>query len=328
MSSRPLPHRPLGKTGIDVSVLGYGAWGIGGTGWVGADDTESLRALRRAFELGVDFVDTALGYGDGHSETLIGEAVRAATETVVVATKVPPLNRQWPARPGVHADEAFPADWVVSRTERSLRNLGLETIDLQQFHVWSEEWLGQGGWLEAIEQLKRDGKIRFFGVSINDHSPASAVNLVESGHADTVQVIYNVFDQSPGDELFAAARTAGVGVLARVPFDEGALAGAVRPDSVFPEHDFRNNYFRGERKAEVWARVQAIAADLDVPVERLPEAALRFCISDDAVSTVIPGMRSVANVEKNASAVEAGPLAAGQLDALRGHRWVRNYYGA
>jgi aryl-alcohol dehydrogenase-like predicted oxidoreductase len=326
MSSSSLPHRPLGKTGLEVSALGYGAWGIGGTGWVGADDDESLRALRRAIELGVDLVDTALGYGDGHSETLVGEAVRAAAETVAVATKVPPQNRQWPARAGVHADEAFPAEWVVSCTERSLRNLGLDTIDLQQFHVWSAEWLGQGSWLDAVEQLKRDGKIRFFGVSINDHSPASALRLVESGLVDAVQVIYNIFDQSPEDELFAAVRTAGVGVLARVPLDEGALTGSVQPDTTFPEGDFRNRYFAGERKAEVWQRAQAIAADLEVPVERLPEIALRFCISDDAVGTVIPGMRSVANVEKNAAAVESGPLDDEQLELLRAHRWLRNYY--
>jgi aryl-alcohol dehydrogenase-like predicted oxidoreductase len=326
MSSEALPHRPLGKTGLDVSGLGYGAWGIGGTGWVGADDSESLQALRRSFELGVDFVDTALGYGDGHSETLVGQAVAGRAETIVVATKVPPLNRQWPARPGVHANEAFPADWIVSCTERSLRNLGLETIDVQQFHVWSEEWLGQGDWLEAVEQLKRDGKIRFFGVSINDHSPGSALGLVESGHVDTVQVIYNVFDQSPEDELFPAARAAGVGVVARVPFDEGALTGSVRPDTVFPPGDFRNNYFRGERRADVWRHVQALARALDVPVERLPEIALRFCISDGTVSTVIPGMRSVANVEKNAAAFDTGPLDAEQLRLLRKHRWARNYY--
>jgi aryl-alcohol dehydrogenase-like predicted oxidoreductase len=325
MSSSPLTHRRLGKTGLEVSVLGYGAWGIGGTGWVGADDAESLRALRRAIELGVDFVDTALGYGDGHSEVLVGKAVRTE-ETVVVATKVPPLNRQWPARPGVHADEAFPTDWVVSCTERSLQNLGLDTIDVQQFHVWSEEWLEQGSWLDAIEQLKRDGKIRFFGISINDHSPASALGLVESGHVDTVQVIYNIFDQSPEDKLFAAARAAGVGVIARVPYDEGALTGSVRPDTIFPEGDFRNRYFAGERKAEVWQRAQAIATDLELPVERLPEVALRYCVSNDAVSTAIPGMRSVANVEKNAAAVESGPLDAQQLEVLRGHRWVRNYY--
>jgi aryl-alcohol dehydrogenase-like predicted oxidoreductase len=246
---------------------------------------------------------------------------------VAVATKVPPLNKQWPARAGVHADEAFPADWVVTCTERSLRQLGVDAIDLQQFHVWSPEWLGQGSWLDAVEQLKRDGKIRAFGVSINDHSPASAVPLVESGHVDAVQVIYNVFDQSPEDELFAAVRAAGVGVLARVPFDEGALTGSVRPDTVFPDGDFRNRYFGGERKAEVWRRVQAIAAHLDVPVERLPEIALRFCISDSAVSTVIPGMRSIANVEKNAAAVDTGPLDAEQLELLRAHRWMRNYYG-
>jgi aryl-alcohol dehydrogenase-like predicted oxidoreductase len=319
-------RRPLGKTGVEVSELGFGAWGIGQFMWIGADDDESLRALRRAFELGVDFVDTALGYGEGHSEGLVGRAVRDFGGGVRVASKIPPKNMQWPARPGVHADEAFPADWVVSRTETSLRNLGLDAIDVQQFHVWSDEWVGQGSWLEGIERLKADGKIRHFGVSINDHQPDSALKLVESGVVDSVQVIYNVFDQSPADRLFPATAKADVGVIVRVPFDEGALTGRIRPDTTFPEGDWRHRYFRGDRKREVWERVNAIAGELGVPVESMPEIALRYCLSQPAVSTVIPGMRSVRNVEANAAAAALGPLDEEPLAVLARHRWDRNFY--
>src|SRR6478672_11937743 len=277
-------YRTLGRTGLEVSDLGFGAWGIGGTGWVGADDDESLRALRLAIEHGVNFLDTAYSYGDGHSEQLVGAAVRESFETVYVASKVPPKNHQWPAPPGLPVEEAFPADWIVGCTERSLKNLGLETIDVQQFHVWSDEWLETGDWRDAIEQLKRDGKIRFFGVSINDHQPENAIRLVDSGVVDTVQVIYNVFDQSPEDALFPAVEAARVGVIVRVPFDEGALAGSIRPETTFPDDDFRNQYFAGERRREVWERVQAIARDLDVEVDQLAEIALRFCLSHPTAS--------------------------------------------
>ena len=319
-------RRTLGTTGFSVSELGFGAWGIGNSGWIGADDEESGRALRRAIELGVTFIDTAYGYGDGHSERLVGAAVRDAGGDVRVASKIPPKNRQWPARAGVAADEAFPAAWMIECTERSLENLGVETIDLQQLHVWSDEWVGQGDWLEGVERLKRDRKINRFGVSINDHDPANALRLVATGVVDSVQVIYNIFDQSPEDELYPAAAGAGVGVIARVPLDEGSLSGTIRPETTFPAEDFRNRYFTGERKQEVWSRVQAIAAELDVPFERLPEIALRFCLSHPAVSTVIPGMRTVRHVERNVAAVDAGPLSEGELAILRRHRWVVNFY--
>ena len=313
----------LGRTGLTVSQLGFGAWGIGKSMWIGAEDGASMQALRGAIERGVNFLDTARVYGDGHSEELVGAAVREAAGTVYVASKVPPKNGGWPARPGVAADDAFPGDWIVQKTEESLRNLGLETIDVQQFHVWSDKWVGQGSWADGIEKLKQDGKIRFFGVSINNNEPGNAVRLVESGLVDTVQVIYNVFEQAPEDELFAAVRAADVGVIVRVPLDEGGLTGNVRPDTVFPEGDFRESYFAGDRKREVWKRVQAIAADLGVTVEELPEVALRFCISDPATSTVIAGMRTLEHVEANARAIEAGPLSDEQLAALRAHRWDR-----
>jgi aryl-alcohol dehydrogenase-like predicted oxidoreductase len=321
-------YRTLGRTGLQVSELGYGAWGIGQTMWIGADDDASLLALRRAIELGVNFIDTALGYGQGHSERLVGQVVRDTPETVYVATKVPPQNMEWPARAGVRAEQAFPGEWIVQCTEQSLENLGVQTIDVQQLHVWSDEWVGQGDWLEAVERLKDAGKIRFFGVSINDHQPHNALRLIETGVVDTVQVIYNVFDQTPEDELFAAVQEADVGVIVRVPFDEGALTGRIGPDTDFPDGDFRNRYFGGDRRQQVWDRVTAIAEELGVETDRLAEIALRYCLSQPAVSTVIAGMRSVRNVERNAAAVDLGPLPDEQVEALHAHRWPRNFYTA
>jgi aryl-alcohol dehydrogenase-like predicted oxidoreductase len=326
LETMTMPLRTLGRTGLEISALGYGAWGIGKSMWIGADDDESLRALRRAIELGVNFLDTALGYGEGHSERLVGEVVRSSSETVYVATKVPPKNGQWPAPSGIQADVAFPGDYVVACTEESLRNLGLETIDVQQLHVWLDEWVGQGDWLEAVERLKADGKIRFFGVSINDHQAANAVRLIETGVVDSVQVIYNIFDQTPEAELFPAVEAADVGVIVRVAFDEGALTGKITPETEFPPGDFRNGYFGGDRKQEVWDRVQAITRDLDIPIERMPEIALRFVLSHPAVSTVIAGMRSLRNVEANAAAAELGPLSPDELEILRAHGWDRSFY--
>jgi aryl-alcohol dehydrogenase-like predicted oxidoreductase len=238
-------YRRLGRTGLEVSEVGYGAWGIGKSQWIGAEDDESLKALNRAIDLGLNFIDTALAYGEGHSERLVGQVVKERDETVYVATKVPPKNKVWPAPSGLHPDETFPGNYVRECTEQSLKNLGLETIDVQQFHVWHDEWVGERNWLEAVEDLKGEGKIRSFGVSINDHQPANAVKLIETGVVDTVQVIYNIFDQSPEDELFPACIENDVGVIVRVPFDEGALAGRVTPETTFDEDDVRSHYFRG-----------------------------------------------------------------------------------
>jgi aryl-alcohol dehydrogenase-like predicted oxidoreductase len=321
-------YRTLGKTGLRVSELGYGAWGIGKSMWVGGDDDESLRSLRRAIEQGMNFIDTALVYGDGHSEELVGRVIREVGGVVYVSSKVPPKNLKWPACEGALAEEAFPADWIVECTERSLKNLGLETIDLQQFHAWSDEWVSQGDWMDAIDRLRSQGKIRYFGISVNDHEPANALALIKSTVVDTVQVIYNIFDQSPEDALFPAVRAEGIGVIVRVPFDEGGLTGRIDPETEFPEGDWRNSYFGGNRKEQVWKRVQAITKELGVPVERLPEMALRYCLSHPAVSTVIPGMRSLRNVGANIGAAELGPLSAEELEVLRHHRWVRNFYQA
>ena len=319
-------YRKLGETGIEVSEIGYGAWGIAGDAWLGAKDEESLKALNRAVDLGLNFIDTALAYGEGHSERLVGKVLAERDENIYVATKVPPKNLVWPAPAGLHPDEVFPGDYVRECTEQSLKNLGVEALDVQQFHVWQDEWLGEGDWQEAVEDLKREGKIRSFGVSINDHQPANAVGLIETGLLDTVQVIYNVFDQSPEDELLSACQKHGVGVIVRVPFDEGALTGNVTPETEFDEGDFRNHYFRDDRKREVQERVRAIISELGASEDEIAEIALRYILSHPAVSTVIPGMRSVRNVERNIRVGDGQGLPEDQVRLLKNHRWVRNFY--
>jgi aryl-alcohol dehydrogenase-like predicted oxidoreductase len=319
-------YRKLGRTGIEVSEIGYGAWGIGGAQWGGADDDESLQALHRAIDLGLNFIDTALAYGEGRSERLVGRVVRERDESVHVATKVPPRNRIWPAEPGAPLDDVFPPGYVRDCAEQSLRNLGMETVDLLQLHVWNDDWVDSAVLRDEVARLRSDGKIRHFGISINDHEPSNALQLVRSGAVDTVQVIYNVFDQSPEDELLPACREHDVGVIARVPLDEGGLTGRIDADTKFEGDDFRAHYFRGDRKREVHERATAIASELGIEAGRLAEAALRFILSEPAVATVIPGMRSVRNVERNIAASDAGPLSPDEREPLRAHRWVRNFY--
>lgn len=320
-----MEYRPLGRTGLEVSALGYGAWGIGGAGWVGAEDDESLRALKRALELGVNFIDTARGYGE--SERLVGEVVRAhRRDEVYVATKVPPLSGGFPAPAGLDPDEAFPASHIRSNLEESLRVSGLNHFDVFQFHVWSDEWVGRGEWLETVQALKQEGKIRFFGVSINDLQPDNAIALIESGVVDTVQVIYNVFHQQPSERLLPACQEHGVGVIVRVALDEGGLTGRITADTAFEEGDFRASYFGGDRAAEVERRVQALAADLHITTDQTADVALRYVWENPAVSTVIAGMRSVRNVERNVRSAAGRRLTPEQLDSLSRHRWERNYY--
>jgi len=319
-------YRQLGTTGMEISEIGYGAWGIGGTQWGGADDDESIQALHRAIDLGLNFIDTALAYGEGRSERLVGQVVRERPERIYVATKVPPKNSVWPAEAGTPVDEVFPADYVRACAERSLGNLGVERIDLLQLHVWNDDWTDQGDWREAVDDLRSSGKVGHFGVSINDHQPANALRLIDSGAVDTVQVIYNVFDQSPEDELFPACREHGVGVIARVPLDEGGLTGAVGPETEFADGDFRATYFRGDRKGELQERVRAIATDLGIAEDELAEIALRFILSEPTVSAVIPGMRSIRNVERNVAVSDGRGVPDGWREKLRAHRWVRNFY--
>jgi len=320
-------YRKLGRTGLEVSEIGYGAWGISGKQWIGATDDGSMAALRLAIASGVNFIDTALAYGDGKSEELVGQAVAEAGHRVYVATKVPPKNRIWPARPESGIDEVFPYQYIIDCTETSLRNLKAETIDLQQLHVWNPAWTSRDEWRRAFEDLKKSGKVQHFGVSINDHQPETGVGIIETGLIDTVQVIYNVFDQAPEKVLFPACVKHDIGVLARVPFDEGSLTGKINAATVFPEGDFRNHYFRGDRKQQVEERITAILKDLGLSdPSDMASVALRFCLSNPAVSTTIPGMRSISSVQSNVRSSDLGALGQEDLDILRRHAWDRNFY--
>jgi len=307
-----------------VSEIGFGAWGIGKQMWVGAEDKESLRALHLAVDRGLNFIDTALAYGDGYSEKLVGRFVKERKERIFVATKVPPKNRIWPARGAL--SEVFPPEYIIQCAETSLRNLGVDAIDLLQLHVWDAGWIKGESWYDALRKLQDERKVSFFGISINDHDPGSALELVQSGKVDSVQVIYNIFDQSPEDQLFPLCQQKDVGVIARVPFDEGGLTGHITPETKFPKKDWRNYYFKGDRKQQVFERVEKLKGLLDGEAGTLPELALKFCLSHPAVSSVIPGMRTAAHVESNVAVSDAPALSKGMIAKLREHRWERNFY--
>ncbi|MGD8279079.1 MAG: aldo/keto reductase [Gemmatimonadota bacterium] len=323
-------NRRLGRTGWRISEIGYGAWQIGGTMWGMVDDDHARAAVEAALETGIDFFDTALAYGHGRSERVIGEVVAAVGERdrVRIASKVPPMNWQWPARADAPLREVFPADWIRECAHRSLENLGGDPIDLLQLHVWADAWTDDDEWYDALCALREEHVIRAFGVSVNDHEPESAIRVTRSGRVDTVQVIYNVFDQSPEDALFPAAQEAEVGVIVRVPLDEGSLGGTLTADAVFGNGDMRRNYFRGDRLAETVKRVERLRPLLEADGQSMAQGALRFCLSHPAVCTVIPGSTDPAHIRDNASVSAAGPLAASVRLRLKSHAWPRNFYGA
>ena len=327
-----MKQRMFGRTGWRISEIGFGCWGLGG-GWGPRDDAEAQAALRRALELGVNFFDTAYIYGEGRSELLLGQVIRehrAAsspdTPPVYVATKVPAENMEWPANPRTPIAKCFSKKWILQCTETSLKRLGVEWIDLQQLHVWTDAWVEAQEWREAAAQLKREGKIRAFGVSVNDHEPDSALKLVATGEVDSVQVIYNIFDQKPAERLFPQAQEHGVAVIGRVPLDEGALTGSFTPETRFPRGDWRAGYFRDERLAETCARVERLKGSLGPEAPDLPALALKFALSHPAVSTVIPGMRRVENVERNVRVSDGALLPPEKLKRLKEHAWPRNFY--
>ncbi|WP_328778905.1 aldo/keto reductase [Streptomyces canus] len=321
-------YRELGRTGLTVSEISYGAWGLGQGAWVGADDDSGVRALRRALDLGVTFIDTARGYD--RSERVVGRALKelpGGGEGVHVATKVGPKVPVSLSPSGLDPMQAFPGAHLRESLETSLRELGRDHVDLLQLHTWEDEWTGRGDWLETVDALKREGKIRFFGISVKDHQPENVLTVLRTGVLDTVQVIYNVFEQAPSDALLPACEEYGVGVIVRVALDEGALTGAIRTGVTFPEGDWRNWYFRDDRPAQVEQHVDAILADLGSAAEELPSAALRFALAGQGVSTVIVGMRSLRNVERNAAIADAPPLTERELAVLTEHRWAKNFYG-
>jgi aryl-alcohol dehydrogenase-like predicted oxidoreductase len=314
-------YRPFGGTGWDVSEVGYGMWGM--AGWTGSDDEQSLASLDRAVALGCNFFDTAWAYGDGHSERLLGRTLaRHPDKRLYVATKIPPRNRRWPARPEYPLEDVYPPDYIREYTELSLRNLGVSTLDLQQFHVWSDTWAGDARWQRAASKLKDDGLVRAIGISINRWQPANVLRALDTGLVDAVQVVYNLFDQNPEDELFPACRDKNIAVIARVPFDEGSLTGTLTADTRWPEGDFRNLYFRPDNLVPTLARVERLRPAVPDGMT-MPELALRHILQHPDVSTVIPGMRKLEHVEANLGVSDGRPLPGALMEELRRHRWDR-----
>ena len=297
--------RTARRLGLPISALGYGMWGL--AGWKDTDEAEVERALDEAVASGVTFFDTAFAYGEGRSEGILGRLIRRHSARLVTASKIPPKNRTWPAPSQARLDECFPPEHIREFTERSLSNLGLPRLDLMQFHVWQDAWALDERWLRAVEDLKRDGLIGSIGISLNRWEPWNGLAAIRTGAIDAVQVVYNVFDQAPEDELFPLCQKMGVAVIARVPFDEGSLAGQLTRDRVFPEGDFRRTYFNAENRAATMDRIERLEKDLPAGMT-LPEMALRFVLSNRDVTTVIPGMRRVVSVRGNVAAEQAGPL--------------------
>jgi len=314
-------YRRLGRTDWQVSEIGYGMWGMGN--WQGTEDELKVDVLQRAVDLGCNFFDTALAYGEGRSERLLGLVVRAnPSKKIYTSTKVPPLNRQWPSRREFTLDDCFPPEHIEDSVHQSLKNTGLESLDLVLLHTWDDSWLDDDRWAKKLDELRRAGLIHAFGISINRWEPWNGVRSVRSGLVDVVQVIYNIFDQNPEDELFPACVEHDVAIIARVPFDEGSLAGTLTRESSWPEGDWRKGYFVPENLISSVEHAEALKPLVPADMT-MPEMALRFILSNANVSTVIPGMRKSRYVEANVAASEAGPLPEELRGTLRAHRWVR-----
>jgi len=296
-------------------------WGMGG--WTGADDAESKNSLQKALDLGCNFFDTAWAYGSGHSEKLLGGLVRNNPgRKIYTATKVPPKNLAWPSRREFTLDDCYPPDHISQYVHSSLENLGLETIDLIQFHTWEDSWLQDDRWVKRIDDLRQQRLIHAVGISLNRWEPWNGVRAVQSGLIDAVQVIYNLFDQNPEDELFPACAAMNVGVIARCPFDEGTLTGSLTLDSKWPAGDWRNTYFVPENLKASVQRAEALRPLIPPGID-MAKMALRFILNNPTVSTIIPGMRKLANVEANIRVGNQGVLPVDLHTKLREHRWDR-----
>jgi aryl-alcohol dehydrogenase-like predicted oxidoreductase len=317
-----MKYRKLGRTGFDVSEIGHGLWGM--SGWTGSEDRESLEAMQLSIDLGCNFFDTAWAYGNGKSDALLGQILaKNRGKRLYAASKIPPLNGKWPATSKYNYSEVFPLGHVVENARMIREKLGTDAIDLLQFHVWDDSWADEPEFRETVQKLKSDGLIKYFGLSLNRWEPDNGIKALHTGLVDAVQVIYNIFDQNPEDALFPICRMKDTAVIARVPFDEGTLTGTLTVDSKWPAGDWRNTYFVPENLKSSVEHAEALRPLIPAG-NTMAEMALRFILSNPDVSTTIPGMRKLKNVEANCTASGAGPLAANLLKKLRAHRWDRN----
>lgn len=320
-------YRSLGKTGIEVSEISFGAWAIGG-GWGNQDDDESLAALHKAIDMGVRFIDTAAGYGDGRSERIIGKVLKERSENIAVATKTPPAEGPWPPAPYCQWEDRYSEKYLRENIEERLRCLGTETIDILQLHTWTRAWNRDPKPFEILQKLKQEGKIKNVGISTPEQDQNSVIDLMKDGLVDTVQVIYNIFEQEPAAELLPVAQECGVGVIVRVAFDEGALTGKFAPNHTFAKDDFRSDYFAGDRMERSVKRVDAIKADIADSGLTMPQFALKYVLAHPAVSCVIPGMRSVRQAELNCTVSDLPDISEVLQLKMQDHRWNRGvWYG-
>lgn len=316
-----MKYRRFGRTDWQVSEIGYGMWGMGE--WKNSDDEESLSSLQRALNLGCNFFDTAWIYGHGKSEKLLRELIQANPGAdLFTATKVPPKNSMWPSKREYSLEDCFPPDHIQKYVEKSLENIGVSSIDLIQLHTWEDLWLEDDRWIKKLIELKDQGVVKAIGISLNRWESWNGVKAVESGLIDSVQVIYNIFDQNPEDELFPACKENDVAVIARVPFDEGTLTGTLTKDSTWPEGDWRNTYFVPENLESSVDHAEALRPLVPGGMT-MAEMALRFIYKEPVVSTIIPGMRKLKHVEANIATSDAGQLDKPITDELKKHRWDR-----
>jgi aryl-alcohol dehydrogenase-like predicted oxidoreductase len=316
-----MKYRKLGRTNFEVSDIAYGLWGM--SGWTGSDNTESLASLQLSVDLGCNFFDTAWAYGDGKSDGLLGDILnRNSKKRLYAASKIPPGNLQWPALPKYKYRDVFSPKHVFKHADLIRKKLRVDAIDLLQFHVWDDNWTDEPDFRSTVEKLKHDGWIRHFGLSLNRWEPENSIKALRTGLVDAVQVIYNIFDQSPEDELFPLCQELNIGVIARVPLDEGSLGGKMTLETRFPEDDWRAGYFGPENLGSTIMRVDKLKQILPVGMT-LPEMALRFILSHPAVSTLIAGMRKPEHVRQNIAVSDAGPLDGQLLAELKKHRWDR-----
>ena len=321
-----MKFRKLGKTGLKVSEIGFGAWAIGESWWGKQDDADSLKALHRAAELGANFIDTAAVYGDGKSEKLIARFRKEWKGELIIATKTPISGGTWPPSPYDSFDLSFPEAFLRANVEQRLRNLGVDCLDLLQLHTWTRAWNRNPKPFEILRKLQKEGKIRFIGVSTPEHDQNSVVDLIRDGWVDTVQVIYNLFDQEPAAEILPAAQEHGVGIIVRVAFDEGALTGKFTRDTVFPAGDFRADYFRGDRLGRTVDRVERIKKDVEGTGLTMAQVALKFALAHPGVSTLISGIRNESQATANLGASDLPDLSPTLMEKLRAHNWRRSIW--
>ncbi|NUQ62625.1 MAG: aldo/keto reductase [Pirellulales bacterium] len=322
-------YRDFGRTGIRVSEIGFGAWALGG-GWGPQSDDDSLAALDRAVDLGVNFIDTAAFYGNGRSEQIIGQLLKCRPEKLFVATKTPPAAGPWPPSPYCRAEDRYSESYLRENVDRRREMLGVDCIDLLQLHTWTRAWNRSPRPLDTLRKLQAEGKIKYIGISTPEQDQNSVIDLMRRGYLDAIQVIYNIFEQEPAAELLPAAEECGVGVIVRVALDEGSLTGKYRRGHRFAPDDFRSKYFAGDRIDRTVARVERMEADVAplLPADRrsMAEVALRFALAHPAVSTVIAGIRNVAQAEANTRVSDLDPLPEPVLLKLREHAWLRGVW--